>query len=180
MPSRCLDSAVLGLIVAITNLKVFMMKKLVASLLVVWSASIVSAQEVTYRTDIAPLWKSKCIACHGAQSPERADFLLDEKGYEAKSQGPRMDSYERFIAFIAWPDTGALMRRLDDGTGQHAGGKPGNMNKFLGSTAEERATNLKLVKTWVGEGAWNLNRWNKRGEVVMISKEQLDKITVKY
>lgn len=156
-----------------------MLKKLAASLVVVVGAA-AAAQEVTYRTAIAPLWQAKCIACHGAQSPERADFLLDEKGYEAKSQGPRMDSYERFIAFIAWPDTGALMRRLDDGTSPLAGGKPGNMYVHLGSTDEERATNLKLVKAWVGEGAWNLNRWEKRGDVPMASKEQMDKIKVKY
>ncbi len=156
-----------------------MLKKLAAILIVVVGAA-AAAQEVTYRTAIAPLWQAKCIACHGAQSPERADFLLDEKGYEAKSQGPRMDSYERFIAFIAWPDTGALMRRLDDGTSPLAGGKPGNMYVHLGSTDEERATNLKLVKAWVGEGAWNLNRWEKRGDVPMASKEQMDKIKVKY
>ena len=156
-----------------------MLKKLAAILIVVVGTA-AAAQEVTYRTAIAPLWQAKCIACHGAQSPERADFLLDEKGYEAKSQGPRMDSYERFIAFIAWPDTGALMRRLDDGTSPLAGGKPGNMYVHLGSTDEERATNLKLVKAWVGEGAWNLNRWAKRGDVPMASKEQMDKIKVKY
>lgn len=157
-----------------------MFKKLLVTMILLSSAAAVSAQEITYRTDIAPLWKSKCIACHGAQSPERADFLLDEKSYADKSQGPRMDSYERFIAFIAWPDTGALMRRLDDGSSQHAGGKPGNMYQYLGSTDAERAANLKLVKAWVGDGAWNLNRWNKRGEVPMVSKEQLDKIKVKY
>ena len=158
-----------------------MNKKLAAALMVlVLGASNVAAQEVTYRNSIAPLWKAQCIACHGAPSPERADFLLDEKGYEAKSQGPRMDSYERFIAFIAWPDTGALMRRLDDGTSPNAGGKPGNMNQYLGSTAQERAANLKIVKAWVGDGAWNLNRWNKRGEVPAVTKEQLDKIKVKY
>ena len=156
-----------------------MLKKLAAILIVVVGTA-AAAQEVTYRTAIAPLWQAKCIACHGAQSPERADFLLDEKGYEAKSQGPRMDSYERFIAFIAWPDTGALMRRLDDGTSPLAGGKPGNMYVHLGSTDEEGATNLKLVKAWVGEGAWNLNRWEKRGDVPMASKEQMDKIKVKY
>ncbi len=156
-----------------------MLKKL-AAILIVGVGAAAAAQEVTYRTAIAPLWQAKCIACHGAQSPERADFLLDEKGYEAKSQGPRMDSYERFIAFIAWPDTGALMRRLDDGTSPLAGGKPGNMYVHLGSTDEERATNLKLVKAWVGEGAWNLNRWEKRGDVPMASKEQMDKIKVKY
>lgn len=157
-----------------------MYKKLAASLIFLSSAGAVMAQDVTYRTDIAPLWKSKCIICHGTQSPERADFLLDEKGYAAKSQGPRMDTYERFIAFIAWPDTGALMRRLDDGTSPNAGGKPGNMNQYLGATDIERAANLKLVKAWVGEGAWNLNRWEKKGDVPASSKEQLDKVKVKY
>lgn len=90
------------------------------------------AQDVTYRKQIATLWQRQCVACHGAKSPERADFLLDEKGDAAKSQGPRMDSYERFIAFIAWPDTSALMRRLDDVSSAHAGGKPGNMHQYLG------------------------------------------------
>ena len=144
------------------------------------SAGASMAQDVTYRGQIAPLWQSKCIACHGAKSPERADFLLDEKGYTAKSQGPRMDSYERFIAFIAWPDTGALMRRLDDGSSPHAGGKPGNMHEYLGATDAERAANLKLVKSWVGTGAWNLNRWEQRGDVPAATKEQLQKISVKY
>lgn len=157
-----------------------MIKSLLATLVFFVGAGVVSAQDITYRSVIAPLWRSKCLACHGAQSPDIGDFLLDEKGYSAKSQGPRMDSYERFIAFVAWPDTGALMRRLDDGTSQYAGGKPGNMYQYLGSTDEERATNLKLVKAWVGDGAWNLNRWSKRGDVPAISKEQLDKIKVKY
>ena len=62
-------------------------------------------------------------------------ILLCRGTTAAQSQGPRMDSYERFIAFIAWPDSGALMRRLDDGSATLAGGKPGNMYKFLGSTA---------------------------------------------
>lgn len=157
-----------------------MFKHLAAALVVLLGVGVVAAQEVTYRTHIAPLWQSRCVACHGARAPERADFLLDEKGYAAKSLGPRMDSYERFIAFIAWPDTGALMRRLDDGTSRHAGGKPGNMYVHLGATDQERADNLKLIKAWVGDGAWNLNRWAKRGDVPMISKEQLDKIQIKY
>jgi hypothetical protein len=141
---------------------------------------IASAQDVTYRKDIAPLWQSKCVACHGAQAPERADFLLDEKGFAAKSQGPRMDTYERFIAFIAWPDTGALMRRLDDGKHPLAGGKPGNMYEYLGATDIERAANLNLVKAWVGEGGWNLNRWGMRDAVPAVTKEQLEKIKIKY
>ena len=157
-----------------------MLKKLAASLVFLSVAGAVTAQEVTYRNDIAPLWKSQCIACHGAQSPERSDFLLDEEGFAAKSQGPRMDSYERFIAFIAWPDTGALMRRLDDGTSKYAGGKPGNMYEKLGATDKERAANLKLVKAWVGEGAWNLNRGHKKGDVPAATMEQIDKVTLKY
>jgi hypothetical protein len=157
-----------------------MIRKLAVVLLLGLGAGTVAAQDVTYRGVIAGLWKSRCVACHGAQSPERADFLLDEKGYAAKSQGPRMDSYERFIAFIAWPDTGALMRRLDDGSSAYAAGKPGNMYQYLGATDQERAANLKLVKAWVGVGAWNLNRAAKRGDVPAITKEQLDKIAVKY
>jgi hypothetical protein len=157
-----------------------MLKTLTPSLFCLLGAASAGAQEVSYRSTIAPLWQSKCVACHGAQSPERADFLLDEKGYAAKSQGPRMDSYERFIAFIAWPDTGALMRRLDDGSSAHAGGKPGNMYLYLGANEAERAANLNRVKAWVGVGAWNLNRWEKRGDVPAVSKEQLQKISVKY
>jgi hypothetical protein len=157
-----------------------MQKEWMASVFFLLVAGAAVADDVTYRGQIAPLWQNKCIACHGAQSPERADFLLDEKGYAAKSQGPRMDSYERFIAFIAWPDTGALMRRLDDGSSAHAGGKPGNMHQYLGATDAERAANLKLVKAWVGAGAWNLNRWEPRGDVPAVTKAQMEKIVVKY
>jgi hypothetical protein len=157
-----------------------MFKTWTTSALLLLGAGTVAAQDVTYRGQIAPLWQSKCIACHSDKSPERADFLLDEKGYAAKSQGPRMDSYERFIAFIAWPDTGALMRRLDDGSSAHGGGKPGNMHQYLGATDAERAANLKLVKSWVGAGGWNLNRWEQRGDVPAVTKAQIEKILVKY
>ena len=82
----------LGYCKAGADTEVVMVKCLAATLFFVVGAGAVSAQEVTYRSVIAPLWRAKCIACHGAQSPERADFLLDEKGYTDKSQGPRMDS----------------------------------------------------------------------------------------
>lgn len=130
------------------------------------------AQEVSYRKNIAPLWQSKCVVCHGAQSPERADFLQDEKDFPAKAQGPRMATYERFIAFIAWPDAGALMRRLDNGKYPMAGGKPGNMYAYLESTEDERTKNLALVKAWVDDGVWNLNRWEPRGATPAITKQQ--------
>jgi len=54
------------------------------------------------------------------------------------------------------------------------------MYLYLGDSAEERAANFAKVKDWLGEGAWNLNRWSARGEIPGIAKEQLDKIKAKY
>jgi len=136
------------------------------------------AAEVTYRKDIRPLWEQKCAACHGASAPYLGDFEQDKKKYEAMFKGPRMDTYADMVFFIGWPDTGAIMRRLDDG--KSAGGKPGNMYQYLGGTDEERQRNLNLFKQWVGNDAWKLNRWKARGKVPAITKEDLDKIEVKY
>ena len=72
----------------------------------------------------------------------------------------------------------AVERRLDDG--KNAEGKPGNMYAFLGSTDQDRAKNLATLKSWLGEGAWNLDRWEVRGNVPPISKEQFDKVKAKY
>jgi hypothetical protein len=70
-------------------------------------------------------------------------------------KGPRMDTYENLMIFVNGKDTGALMRRLDDG--KHTkDGKSGNMFKFLGKTDQERAMNLKLVKEWIS--GWTLKR----------------------
>jgi hypothetical protein len=80
---------------------------------------------------------------------------------------------------VGWPDAGALMRRLDDGANT-ADKKPGNMYKQLGDTDAERAENLKLFKAWVGDGAWNLNRFEARGTVPAVTKEQMDKLKLKY
>ena len=137
------------------------------------------AQEVTYRKDIQPMIKAMCSECHGNDAPALADFKLDEEKYKKDKTGPRTDTYEHLLALIAYPDTGAFMRRLDDGT-TTPDRKPGNMYKYLGETDAERAANLKTIKAWVGEGAWNLNRWSKRGDVPGITKEQLDKLKVKY
>lgn len=137
------------------------------------------AQDVTYRKDIAPLVKAQCAECHGSQAPALSEFKLDEEKYKKAKEGPRTDTYEYLVTLIAYPDTGALMRRLDDGSNT-ADKKPGNMYKYLGETDAERAAALKLIKAWVGEEAWNLNRWAKRGEVPGITKEQLDKLKLKY
>lgn len=133
------------------------------------------AQERTWRNDVKPLVDAKCIECHGASAPEYNDWEL--LGEAKKTTGPRMDTYPHFMSYVVWPATGAMMRRLDDGK---ASGKAGNMYEYLGASENERAKNLQIIKEWLGEGAWNFNRWNKRDETPGITKEQLEKITAKY
>lgn len=137
------------------------------------------AADVTYRKDIRPLWLQKCVGCHGAESPYLGDFEENQKKFEAAFKGPRMDTYADLISFVGWPDTGAVMRRLDDGKST-GNGKPGNMYQYLGTTDEERQKHLNLFKEWVGKDAWKLNRWNARGKVPAITKQDMDKIKVKY
>jgi len=137
------------------------------------------AAEVTYRKDIQPLQEQKCSACHGADAPYFGDFDENKKKFEALLKGPRMDSYANLVFFVAYPDSGAIMRRLDDGKNT-SDGKPGNMYQWLGATEEERQKNLNLFKEWVGKDAWKLNRWEARGKVPAITKKDLDKIKVKY
>lgn len=136
------------------------------------------ADDVTYRKDIRPLMEKKCFGCHGSGSPFYGDFKEDKK-YAAAMKGPRMDSYPYLVYFIGWPDTGALMRRLDDGKSSKSG-KPGNMYNFLGANSEERQKNLKLFKAWVGEDAWVLNRWKARGSVPGVTKDQVTKMKLQY
>ena len=149
--------------------------------LAVWFAGVSAnglAAEATYSKDIKPLFEAKCVGCHGAASPSLAEFLKDDKKFTAAMKGPRMDSYADIIMLVGWPDTGAVMRRLDDG--KSAGGKPGNMYQYLGTTDEERQKNLQTFKDWVGPEGWVMNRFKARGNVPGISKEQLEKILVKY
>ena len=135
------------------------------------------AQDVTYRKNIGPLFQQKCGGCHGAASPYLGEFQAEAKKFEAAMKGPRMDSYADLVMFVAYPDTGAIQRRLDDGKSAKDG-KPGNMYKFLGATEDERQQNLALVKQWTG--AWNLNRWKARGDVPAITKEGLDGLKLAY
>lgn len=139
----------------------------------------VAAADVTYRDHVAPLIKAQCLECHDHNSPAYVQFKTDEAGYKKDKVGPRLDNYMDLTALIVWPDTGAFMRRLDDGT-HSAEKKPGNMYKHLGETETERQANLAVLKAWVGKKAWNLNRWQKRGEVPAITKEQLDQLQLKY
>jgi len=154
-----------------------MVKTIFSVLLIVGFVAVASAQDLSWRKDIAPVVSMQCGACHGQNAPEYNDWMLlgEEK---RKTIGSRMDSYPHFMSYVVWPATGAIMRRLDDG--KAGGGKPGNMYKFLGGTDKEREINLKLIKDWLGDGAWNLNRWKTRGDMPAITKEQLDKIKAKY
>jgi len=122
--------------------------------------SAASAGDVTYRKDIRPLWEQKCMACHGEGSPYLAEFDENKDRYKELNRGPRMDTYANLVAFVGWPDSGALMRRLDDGSNTRDG-EPGNMYRNLGDDEVERQKNLALFKAWVGEKGWVLKRFDE-------------------
>lgn len=129
------------------------------------------AESIGYSAHIKPIIDAKCSGCHGAGAPELPEFKKDKKKHIEMMKGSRMDSYLHLIGFIGWPDTGAVMRRLDDGKNTKDG-KPGNMYQYLGSTDEEKQQNLRLFKDWIGN--WTLKRWKD------ITKEELDGIKAKY
>jgi hypothetical protein len=149
------------------------MKKLMTCVaLLTFIAMPALAAEKTWRSDVQPMVTAKCAACHGANAPEYNEWrLLGEE--QQKTVGPRMDTYPHFMSYVVWPATGAMMRRLDNV-------KPGNMYQYLGDNDTERAANLTTIKEWLGEGAWNMNRWKARENVPGISKEQLESIKAKY
>jgi hypothetical protein len=149
------------------------MKKLLtglAAMAFIWAVQ-AEAAEVTWQKDIKPLFDKHCIACHGKDSPEHDEFARDKKGYTEKSIGMRMDSYSHLITYVGWPYTGALIRRLDDGTSREDR-KPGNMYEYLGANDAERKANLAIFKSWVGN--WNVKRWKD------ISKDELNALKAKY
>jgi len=130
------------------------------------------SEEITYRKHIKPVFDARCISCHGPDAaPEYGAFKEEKEKWLSRGKGMRMDTYSHIIFYTAWPDTGSLMRRLDDGKNTKDG-KPGNMYQYLGATEEERQKNLKLFKEWAGN--WTLKRWDE------ISKEELKGIKVKY
>lgn len=130
-----------------------------------------SATEVTYSQQIKPLVTARCVACHGADAPEYPAFKKDKDAWVAKGIGPRMDTYAHLIYYTGWPDTGALMRRLDDGAGKDDK-KPGNMYQHLGVDEAERQANLVLFKAWVGN--WSHKRFDA------LTKDDLAGIKIAY
>lgn len=156
-----------------------MSKPVIALAVLMFSAALAWADDVTYRKDIRPFWEAKCSACHGAGSPYLGDFLENQDKYGKMMKGPRMDTYADLIYFIGWPDTGAIMRRLDSGENTQDG-RPGNMFQYLGASEEEREKNYKLFKKWVGEDAWTHKRWDKKGDMPGVSKHELEQMKLKY
>lgn len=116
--------------------------------------------DVTYENTIKQLVAERCNNCHGKGAPAMEEFKKDEAGFKKKMKGPRLESYQDVMVMVNGSDTGALMRRLDDGTS--AEGKKGNMYNYLGKNDEDRARNLARFKEWVGH--WTLKRKKDIGE----------------
>lgn len=110
--------------------------------------------EATYENPIKNLIAERCAKCHGIGAPTMEEFKKDEARFKKQMNGPRMQSYQDVMVMVNGSDTGALMRRLDDGSG--ADGKKGNMYNYLGKNDADRARNLATFKEWVGH--WTLKR----------------------
>ena len=137
-------------------------------------ASVSSAEDVNYRTHIKQIFDTRCLGCHGSSAPEYEQFGIEKNKWLNQGLGMRMDSFRQLTNFIVWPNTGALMRRLDDGKNTKDG-KPGNMYQYLGDTEEERQEHFSVFKRWVS--LWTLKRLSG------LSKEELlelNKIRERY
>ena len=110
---------------------------------------------VTYEKDVKKIISERCLLCHGSNAPTMEAYKKDEAGFKKAMKGPRIDTYANLMVVVNGSDTGALMRRLDDGKSTKDG-KPGNMYDNLGGTEQERSANLKAIKDWVG--GWTLKR----------------------
>ncbi len=125
-------------------------------------------EEITYRKHIQPLLATRCGLCHSANAAPTIHAFEEEPN---RWIAMRMDTYSHLVSYIVWPDTGAIMRRLDDGKNT-SDGKPGNMYIHLGATEQERQHNLQLMKNWIGN--WNTKRWND------IDLKEIDTLNLKY
>lgn len=111
--------------------------------------------KVTYEKNVKKIISERCLLCHGSNAPTMEAYKKDEAGFKKAMKGPRIDTYANLMVVVNGSDTGALMRRLDDGKSTKDG-KPGNMYDNLGGTEQERSANLTVIKDWVG--GWTLKR----------------------
>jgi len=130
----------------------------VVVVMMAFTAGAVSAAgktDVTYEKDVKKIISENCLSCHGSDAPTMEAFKKDQEGFKKAMKGPRADTYPNIMIMVNGSDTGALMRRLDDGKSAKDG-KPGNMHGYIGGTEVEKAGNLKVIKDWVG--GWTLKR----------------------
>jgi mono/diheme cytochrome c family protein len=118
-------------------------------------AALAVGKDVTYEKNVKKIISENCLSCHGGDAPTMATYKKDEAGFKKAMKGPRIDTYANLLVVVNGSDTGALMRRLDDGKSTK-NGKPGNMHDYLGGTEQERSANLTVIKDWVG--GWTLKR----------------------
>jgi mono/diheme cytochrome c family protein len=109
--------------------------------------------EVTYENSVKKVIGDRCLNCHGKGAPSMEEFKKDQAGWKKKMKGPSLATYQDTMVMVNGSDTGAIMRRLDDGT---AGGKKGNMYNYLGKNDADRAKNHAVFKEWVG--GWTLKK----------------------
>ncbi|MDO9080875.1 MAG: cytochrome C [Desulfuromonadales bacterium] len=149
------------------------MRRIVATIgMIVLTAASVGAAEMTWKGSIKGIVEENCLGCHGPDSaPEYPQFKEEKEAWLSKGLGMRMDTYSHLVAFVGWPNTGAMMRRLDDGQNSKDG-KPGNMYQYLGADEQERQKNLAAFKGWIGN--WSLKRWAET------TKDELNGIKAKY
>ena len=134
---------------------------MVVAVVIMAAVPVLAGEAVTYEKDIKGIIAKKCLSCHGSDAPTMEEFKKDEEGYKKKMKGPRYDTYANLMVVVKGSDTGALMRRLDDGKNTKDG-KPGNMHNYLGSTDAERSANLEIFRKWVGN--WTLKRRKELGK----------------
>lgn len=113
------------------------------------------AEDVKYSSHIKGIFDAKCAPCHGGDALEYEEWKKNATEFKAQSVGMKMDTFRSLTAFVVWPNTGALMRRLDNGENTKDK-KPGNMYQYLGDTDDERAKNFAVFKSWVP--VWKLSR----------------------
>jgi mono/diheme cytochrome c family protein len=136
-------------------------------------AAIAAGQgEVTYEKNVKKITSAHCLSCHGSDAPTMEAFKKDQEGFKKAMKGPRADTYANLMIMVNGSDTGALMRRLDEGKSTKDG-KPGNMYDYLGKTEGERAANLKAIKAWIG--GWTLKRKNDITEDELKAIKALEK-----
>jgi mono/diheme cytochrome c family protein len=133
------------------------MSRLIVVAFVIMAAAVpvFAGEAVTYEKDIKGIIAKQCLTCHGSDAPTMEEFKQDQEAYKKKGMGPKADTYVNLMVMVNGSDTGALMRRLDDGKNTKDG-KPGNMYAQLGSSDAERSANLETFKKWVG--SWSLKR----------------------